>query len=1299
MSKPVIAGLGAKALKTAGMMLVSIVGLSLFAFVALYFLAEPLVERYIKKQIGRQTNELYQIEINELQLHLSTRSITLHGVHFYTDTTVLRLLKENGKASQHLFDVQVPSLKIEHINLIDLIFNNQLSINTVVVAHPIIEQLQDGYVKDAQNRENRGGSMEFVRIRELDIQNASYRLLIPGQQRRLQHEIARLSLQAQDLQLDLQAHQDISGMMRADVVDLEVQNYTYHSPDSVYAIRVGQFIYSSRQHALKAVNVEVQPDIKVNVRLPKSRTHHFVYQLKIPELKMHGLDVAVAWQTKQMHLNRLLLDRAALSVTEDLTIPDAASLPKLAGLYAALSPYLKEIGVKKLLLTNSRFSYRQKNSSVHTVHSLAKATIYLQALQLDSTTLFKPKEKAFAAAVTIKTEDYTYSPSASPYTLKVGNMKLSTRAKTLQVDALHLTGDWDKNDNLKSLNKAKRTFYDIKLPMLRFHELDLLEAFRTTRLTAGSITAAQPMMDVRTDKQVPGRRERPDLKEMYKSISGLIARLEVGKISITDAALTQHSKAGKVQLLQQLDHTSLTATGLVVDSAFMYHPNRMPLQNLILTARNYRYWMPENAYTLALTGLRYAARQKEFSASSVKMIPRSRENGRQQLIGNDSRTRFALSANTLRVTGLDLVKALHTGHLQADQVLLQQPDVSILLDRKVAASKSGLQGAKEGLFGFLDVISAKTIRLEKGSFTFSEKLEPVMRTHLLEHATITVAGFSLTAAGIANLADALPMEEMTLLAEAYSYWSTDSLYTIRLDSVYYNSRREEVIAHRFLVSADREVNERLKAETPNLASRNLVDISAERSHITGFNLIHAYATGQYHMRKLLLTGPHVTILQDHNVTLAAVKTPAKQGAATASGVAIQKLTDMATTFRVERIEVADGTFDFHILEDTIRISQTLDHVALGIDHLRLISLQATDPLEIFEVEDINVLVKGYTFFTRDSLYALEVKEMRASMHNRTLSIDSLRLRPLYSKEQYAILFRYARDRIDLTVPAIEVQEISLRALFNHQDIVAHKMLIQNPDVEIYRDNSIGIDPEIRPPTLQSALREAGFYIRLDTILVEKNNLKHPVIAINGKKPAVFLLDNIRMQAFNVTNDTALIRHNNMLTVNASALFMGVSTLQADFQFQMDHPEDRYTYEGTLESMDLTALNPLLENMIFIRIKSGQIHDASFKIDATREGATGWVHFPYNNLKVQLLNKQDPNNPGLLLKASSRLINTFIIKSNNPSAWGKFREGDVNVERDPKRTVSYHMSQSMRDGVTSSLMTKLVRRIVSKFVAL
>lgn len=1306
MSEPARPSRSRNAFKIASIVLLSLAGLLLLALFVVFLFAEPLVERYLKKQVAEQTDGLYQLQLDELDLSLRNWGATLHGLHLYPDTAVHRQQKEKGQASPSLFEVQSPKLEITGINLRALIFNDRLAIGKVAAERPTITHLHDASVAKESAQDSRGGGgLEEVRIREIDLQEASYRYQLLGEQGRPQHDIPQLSLQVQELQLDLQAQGDISRMFQADGLDLDIRRYTYQAPDSVYTIRVGRFTYASGEQELKAQHIDVQPNLQANAALPQDQAHRTLYRFSSPLFAIQGLDVASAWEKKDLQLDQLLLERGSLQLHEIPNVPDTEESPSLEEQYAQLSPYLRALGIKELRLKDGSFSYHQGADTAQAIHRLAEANLHLEDLQLDSLTLFAPKEKAFAEALSISTGRYTFQPVQSPYTLQAGGLQLSTRDQLLEAKALHLAGDWSKNDRLKSQNLAKHTLYDVRLPQLRFEEMDLLESIRASRLTIGSIAAEQPVIDVRTDRRVPKSDGGPDLQELYRQVSSMVSSLEVGEISIRDIALTQHSKNRNIQRLQQLEHASLLATGLELDSAFVFDPEHViPLQDLVLTARNYRYRMPDNTYTFTLGGLSYSTRRQEFLARSLDVNSSEQANEQQKQFNNASRKLVDLSAHSLQITGLDLIRSLNSGRLEADRLVLRQPDIAMLLDRQVSESSgSGQQQGGKALFEMVELISVNTIRLEDGSFTFSEKLRPVMRTHLLEHANVTVSGFELNPESFANLNDTLPMEELTLEATDYTYRSTDSLYTIRLDSLHYSSRQQELVARTLEVRADREMNERLKVSEPDLASHNLINISAKRSLITGFDLIHAYATGQYHMDRLLLAGPEVTILQDHRVPALKSIRMVEEDTASDNG-AMEQVEELVSTLRVGRIDVKDGAFDFAIIgSDTISTSHTLAHVGLGIDGLRLVSLEENDPLNIFDVDDIEVLIRGYTFQLPDSLYRLEIKEVAASLQNRTMRIDSFRLRPLFSKEEYADIFEFAQDRVDMEVPRVELVNVSLRSLFNNQDLVAQKMLIREPTVEIYRDNSIGLNPDRKPPTLQQMLRnaerDADLYLKLDTILVDNMRLVHPVISINGDKPGVLLLEDSHLELFNVTNDTTLIRQNNIIIADVRTQFMGASTLQGRYHFEMDHPEDRYTYEGTLDPMDFTAFNPLFENMMFLRISSGQIGKATFSIESTATASTGQVHFPYSDLKIQLLNKDDPENPGLLLRVGNRLINALIVKSNNPSTLGKFREGEVEEERDRQRAVTHHMGQSLLDGVTTSLMVGWVERIVSIFVDL
>ncbi|WP_114779006.1 hypothetical protein [Botryobacter ruber] len=1287
-------GTGSGILKAAGIVLVSLAGLLLVALVVLFFWAEPLVEGYLKKQVAQQTNGRYHLELGEVQLKPFTVSVTLHEVHLYPDTAAFRQQQKSGQAAGSLFELKSPKISFEGIRVLDLLLRNRLNIGTVTARKPAVTHTKVTAGADRSSGNGGSGSrLKSLRIGELRLQEGSYRYLVQGTEERPVHQVPKLTLRVHDLLLDDLQQPDFSQLAAVDDLELEAQQYAYQAPDSVYKVRVGLFSYSTRREELKAEAVEVQSSAKSNRALDPEKASRMLYQLRVPLLQITGLDLPEVWRTKALQLDRFLVQQPMLEMLEDTTVPGSGGFQGLQELYAKLSPYLKAVGMEEFRLADAGFRYRRQQEEVYTIHQLKKASLALQDVQLDSVSLFRPKEKLFAAEAVVTAAEYTYTPLNKPYVLKAEKTELSTTGNYLQATNVRMEGDWNKNDSLKRVGKAQRTFYDISIPQLRFRNLELLKALQTSRLSIGSVVVANPAVGVHTDRQVPKQGEGPDLQEIYRHVSDIFSALEIGNINVTGASLTHHIKDRHVQLLQQLEHASLAATGLTVDSAFVYHPEAtLPLDELVLSARHYTYHKPDNTYDFSLGSLRYSTREQVLSAQSLAV--NSGREARARLMQQDqaSRNRYDISASSVRATGVDLVKALNTGRLSADQVVIRQPDLEMMLDRNIAAAPPDqAEDYANGLFGLLNPVTVTTLRLEDGTFMLREKRADITDVHVLERVSATVSELHLTPASVANLEEALPVQEVRLTAEDYTFLSADSLYTIKLDSVHYSSRSQELDARTFTVNSDKEVNERLKKESPAKASRNLFDIRSKRLRVTGLDLIRAYATGQYTIEEMLLTAPEVEVLQDQNVQ--ARKPKAAEGGA-ANNQVMEQVDQRVDVFRVERLRVTEGTFSIHLLKDTTRQSHTIPRIAVAIEQLRLVSLDATEPLNIFDFDAFGIVVRDYTHISADSLYALHIKEIRSSLHNHTLAIDSLRYQPLYSKAEYAEKLEFAEDRIDMVVPAIRLQGMSFRALFNNQRLVVQKMQIERPEVEIYRDNRIGINPERKPPTLQQRLLQAGLYIRIDTVELENGKLVHPVIAVNAREPGVLLLEEMQLKLLNVTNDSSLIRQNNKITADAAALFMGKSILKVRFLFYLDHPESLYTYEGTLAPMDFTAFNPLIAPMMFIRVERGQIFEASFSVEATEHLATGRLHFPYSKLKIQLLSKQDPGNPGFMLHAGTWLLNTLVIKSNNPTHWGNFREGEIKKERVYQRSVFHHMSQSLLSGIASSLMPELIYRLMN-----
>jgi hypothetical protein len=349
------------------------------------------------------------------------------------------------------------------------------------------------------------------------------------------------------------------------------------------------------------------------------------------------------------------------------------------------------------------------------------------------------------------------------------------------------------------------------------------------------------------------------------------------------------------------------------------------------------------------------------------------------------------------------------------------------------------------------------------------------------------------------------------------------------------------------------------------------------------------------------------------------------------------------------------------------------------------------------VDEVGVLVRDYAFFLPDSLYKFGVKEIRTSLRDQTLHIDSLRLLPLFKKEEYADRLEYAQDRFDVQVPRIRLQGLNMRAFFDNRDILLRKAQILQPVVDIYRDNRVAQDPGRRPVTLQNMLRKVEYYLQVDTIGIEEGQITYSEIPPGGTDPGVLALNDIRMEIKNVTNDSVFIQKNPQTLVHASTQLMGESKLQVEFVFELNHPEDLYSYEGSLEAMKFAAFNPLFEKIMFVRITSGQIDKLEFLVKATEHVAEGQMNFFYNDLEIKLINKDDPGSPGFLRRAGTWLVNTVVVKSNNPTRRGNFREGGIEVDRDYEKSVFNHMSGAMMSGIISSLLPPLVERILETFV--
>ncbi len=1316
MTPSVKAALSSKFLKVTAVVLGCILCLFLIATILLLTVLEPYAARYLKKQVVENTDGLYQLAFEDIEIDLFTTTLQLKQVHLYPDTNRYRQLKAGGDGAAMLFELEATQFRIERLDIIDAIFQKHLRMETLFLEKPEITLLMDGAAGSQQKKDTKAAAaISSLHIGELNITDASIRSKALTEKNTQLHALHQLSLLVHQLEADFGSKQEIHQQFKARDVALTADNYTFQSADSVYKAGIGQFTYASATEKLLLKNAVLTPNPTANEALDSDNAYASLFKLNAPELQITGLKLMEAFQHKALVLDQIIMEDYALEILESTgTKPDTAALAR-DQLYARASAYVEEVQVDEFIVAGARIAYFSQADAKNPVHEINRLSINLQELQLDSATLFTPKSNLPVQEISVSAEQYNFKDAKGPYRVQAGYMALSSKKKSLELNSILVNGDWDKNRELKQTGQAAAVLYSLDLSKITFREIDFMQAIKDQKLLISSVVLVSPGLSMRADPSISTLLPDNQDRGIYQRLSPLLKEILVDKITVQDASYSQYTGAPGTPAVQLLKEASLQVTSLKLDSLFFQQEALLlPVEELMLTAQNYQYRMPDNKQTFALNSLRYSTRTQVLNASGIDVAAKPASGNLFETATKDQPSQYDITAKTFSITGLDLVKAVNSGRLEVNEVVLRQPTIVLVQDRNISEAKNSdesLENSTESMFELFSPISAKSILLEEGTVTLHEKQDSVYRTQLLKQVSATLTGLNLTQNKVSELDNTLPFENLSLSAKDYTYQSLDSVYTITLDSLHYSSRQQQLRARLFRVAADKAIHEKIKAAATGEASRNLFDITARNFSMSGFDIVDAYGTGRFNIAEMVLTEPEVIILQDQNVPeepedIAEESARAKAGNSETSiekdddsAAALDQVAEIVEGFRVERIRVERGRFQFNILEDTVERSQLLEQVSLTLNQLRLVSMEANDPLNMFAISDLDVLIKDYSFLTPDSLYVFSVDEIRSSLATQSLRIKNIRLTPEFDKETFQEQLSYAADRYDLNVPEILLKGTNLSLLFNQQRIVATDMIIVKPEADIYRDNRLERDPDKTPPTLQRMLRQAGLYLKLDSVTVQEGKIIYSEIAPNGTAPGVISLEHMNIAFTNVTNDSLLIQDNSIATARLETMLMGESKLVADFIFHLDHPEDLYTYEGSMQPMKFSEFNPLTEDYMFVALKSGLIEQTNFSVIANEHMSTGQMNFLYKDLKISLIDKKNPDNRGFKYKAGTWLVNNLIVKSNNPGGLGGFSKGDISVDRHYGKSVFNHMSQSMLSGIISSLLPGLVETVVYKFTDL
>ena len=508
---------------------------------------------------------------------------------------------------------------------------------------------------------------------------------------------------------------------------------------------------------------------------------------------------------------------------------------------------------------------------------------------------------------------------------------------------------------------------------------------------------------------------------------------------------------------------------------------------------------------------------------------------------------------------------------------------------------------------------------------------------------------------------------------------TDSLYNITFSEAELHVFRGDAALHNIILKPDTAVYQKLKRS--GKAPGNLYELHVKGLSVSNIRALKFYFSKKLEIGKITLTAPQINVgkyLDKQTDTTAKDKR-----------TLYQKISKSIKLIRVDQINLDDVLFTYTNYTGKKIATSSLKHMSLKATGLLIDSATQADTSRTLFCKDITARLNNFNWQTANGLYKYKAKSVTLSTQTSRLTATGLVMQPLPS----AAFFAKSRDdRFAFNLDTVVLKKFDYQNYHTKGSISVSDLVIGKGFFEVSSNPNGPLQTTDRLVTFPHwAIRNFKTNIKIDTLRIKNVDVAYKEYHKQSQKTGAVKFNHATGRILNITNNKEALAKNNICKAFISSRFMGVGKFDVSFTFNLNDANYKYNYKGTLGPMDMRAANPAVMPLGMVQITSGTVKSLKFNVGSTQKVSTGQVAFLYNNLKVNVLRKDDEK--GYSKKSIlSLLANSFVLKSDNPDDKGKGpRSASVKFIRPSNFPFFQTVWLTILDGIKSCAMGKAVEK--------
>jgi hypothetical protein len=258
----------------------------------------PAIIAKLQQLVKDGSGGLYHLSIVKIDPHISQLSIDISGAVLTPDSAIIKNLNKPNRLPDNLFKISVSSLRIDGLDINDLLSKDHLSLKHILIHAPVIEvyhqkKSHTGHfplkIDTSMIYQKMMKKMKRISIDTVEVANGTL-IDYAGARKNIMNKVNEVFVLMKDVLIDSSTQYDAKRFFFAKQATLSAKNFYGRSSDSSYYFNCASITISTAENKLVALGFEVHPRFSKRQSESHLSEVNEKYKLTIPGITLEGID-------------------------------------------------------------------------------------------------------------------------------------------------------------------------------------------------------------------------------------------------------------------------------------------------------------------------------------------------------------------------------------------------------------------------------------------------------------------------------------------------------------------------------------------------------------------------------------------------------------------------------------------------------------------------------------------------------------------------------------------------------------------------------------------------------------------------------------------------------------------------------------------------------------------------------------------------------------------------------------------------------------------------------------------------